>query len=307
MNSGWNEMQMDKTRMMFLAVAAVICAVFGMFSPFFIVATGRTYMNPVLWMFGGIFCAAILLLIFYKIQKRYRRNYKNLVVSKAAADLFDEYSYYPEDGVSQAEIALTGIMRTGNRFQSEDMVTGTYKGVNFRRSDVYIAQHTSTGKSSHTTVYLRGSWLVFQYNKKFESDLQISTKDFMYELKNTSRLFTRSANLRHSIETEDMEFNKMFECNCQKDTEAFYLLTPRVMQMLKLIRAELNAPFMVGFVDNKMHVAINSGKNHIEPPIFKELNPELSVMRTRTELRTICNIIDAFSMDREIFLGDTEW
>lgn len=307
MNSSWDEMRMDKTRMMFLAVAAGIFGLAGMFMPFIIVATGRTYMNPVLWMIGGIACAGVIMIFFCKIRKRYRKNYKNLVVAKAAGGLFDEYSYYPEYGFDVAEIAATGIMRTGNRYQSEDMVEGRYKGVQFRRSDVYIAHHTQSGKSSHTTVYLRGSWLTFQYNKDFESDLQITTKDFGYEQKNTSRLFTRSTDLRHSIQTEDMEFNSMFECNCQNDSEAFYLLTPRVMQMLKLLRTELNAPFMVGFVKNMLHVAINSGKNHMEPPVFGELNPELAVMQTRTELRSICNIIDAFSMDREIFRGDTDW
>lgn len=290
---------------MILAVVAVLFMLIAMFSPFVILATRTTYMNPMLWMLGGILCAGITFLFFYKMYKRYRTAYKDKVVNRAAETLFDSFSYYSDFGFTREEIAATGIMSMGNRFHSEDMVEGTYKGVPFRRADLYIAQHTSTGKSSHTTVYIRGTWIVFRYNKNFEADLQVASKDFAYERNNASRFFTRSTERWNTIQTEDIEFNNMFDARCQNEVEAFYLLTPRVMQMLKLLRSELGAPIMVGFVRNMLHVAISSGKNHMEPPVFGSINPELDVMKIRTELKAVCNIIDALSMDREIFTGDT--
>lgn len=304
--NGWNDLKEYKTRSMIALVLAGIFAIGGMIVPFIITATRTTYMNPLLWMLFGWGGAIIIGLCSMKTIKTYRKEYKDRVVAQAAGNMFDNYQYFPFAGIEKEEVAMTNMMMMGNRYNSEDLVEGSYKGVPFRRADMYIAQHTSNGKSSHTTVYLRGTWIVFRYNKNFNTDLQIASKDFGYEKKNTSRLFTRSTTRRHAMQTEDMEFNGMFECTCQNETEAFYLLTPRVMQMLKLLRNELRAPIMVGFVNNMLHFAISSRKNHMEPPIFGSLNPALAVEEARVELKAICNIIDAFSMDRSIFLGETD-
>lgn len=304
--SGWNDLKGYKTSATILISAAIVFGLGGMFGPFIILASGATYMNPGLWMIIGIVGALILVLLSMKPVKQYRRGFKERVVAEAAANMFDNYQYYPFAGIEREEVAMTNMMMMGNRYKSEDLIEGTYKKVPFRRADMYIAQHTSNGKSSHTTVYLRGTWIIFRYNKDFKADLQIASKGFSYEKKNTSRLFTRSTTRRRPMQTEDIEFNGMFECTCQNESEAFYLLTPRVMQMLKLLQAELRAPIMVGFVNNMLHFAISSKKNHMEPPIFGSLNPARAIEEARVELKAICNIIDAFSMDRGIFRGETD-
>lgn len=300
----WDEMKREKNGLMIFGGLAGVLTIFGFFMPFIVAAAGG--IPNMAWLLALI-PAAILWLFFYKRYQQFRTSYKTLVVDRAAQGMFDKYSYYPKVGFDREEIRATGIMSMGNRYNSEDLVEGSYKGVTFRRADMYIAQHTSTGKSSHTTIYLRGSWLCFSYNKSFNSDLQIISKDFSFSNKRTSRLFTRKEDRRHTFETEDVEFNKMFTCTCQTDTEAFYLLTPRIIQMLKLLRTEFGCPFMLGFVDNKLHFAIKSGKNHMEPPVLGSLNPDKEVETTRRELKTICNIIDSLSIDRDIYKEESDW
>ncbi|MBO7631926.1 MAG: DUF3137 domain-containing protein, partial [Lachnospiraceae bacterium] len=226
---------------------------------------------------------------------------KSIVVAKAAENLFDRYEYFPKNGFSYEEIRASGIMAMGNRYKSEDTIEGSYKNVSFRRADMYIAQHTSNGKSSHTTVYLRGTWMTFSYNKTFQSDLQILSKDFSFSNTHTSRLFTRAADRRHTFVTEDMAFNEAFTCTCQDESEAFYLLTPRIMQMLLLLRTEIGKPFMLGFVDNRLHFVISSHEDHMEPSVFGKCDLNVEVEKVRRELMVIRNVIDSLAMDRQLF------
>ena len=298
MNVSWDELQKMQNGVRLLGLVSGIVTFVGIL---FTIAAFRTPPTGLLVLAGATMAAVIGWVTFARRQKEFRSAYKQLVINNAAAGMFDRYLYSPEAGISKDEIAATGIMSLGNRYSSEDMVEGVYKGVSFRRADMYIADHRSNGKSSYTVVYLRGSWLTFQYNKKFLADLQVCTKDFGYERAKTSRLFNSKEERRHKFETESIEFNRAFDCNCQQDAEAFYLLTPRVMQMLLLLKDEFDCPFMVGFVNNQLHFALNSGKNSMEPSVFGELNYTAEIEKNRRELKIITNIVDSLAIDRQIF------
>ena len=298
MNVSWDELQKMQNGVRLLGIVSGIVTFVGIL---FTIAAFRTPPTGLLVLAGATMAAVIGWVTFSRRQKEFRSAYKQLVINNAAAGMFDRYLYSPEVGISRDEIAATGIMSLGNRYSSEDTVEGVYKGVSFRRADMYIADHRSNGKSSYTVVYLRGSWLTFQYNKKFLADLQVCTKDFGYERAKTSRLFNSKEERRHKFETESIEFNRAFDCNCQQDAEAFYLLTPRVMQMLLLLKDEFDCPFMVGFVNNQLHFALNSGKNSMEPSVFGELNYTAEIEKNRRELKIITNIVDSLAIDRQIF------
>ena len=244
---------------------------------------------------------AILWWIFSGRLKDYAKSYKSAVVDRAAQGLFDSYRYEPEKGYDKDEITETGLMSMGNIYKSEDMLEGSYKGVDFRRADAYIAQLYSTGKSSYVIVFLQGTWLTFTYNKEFSSDLQIRTNRFNFANTKTGRLFNSEDERRHTFETENMEFNKVFRCTCQNDSEAFYLLTPQMMQMLLQLHDEFGCEFMLGFVRNRLHFAINSGKNNMEPPVFSSTSLEYETEKVRKELKIITNIVDTLAIDRQIF------
>ena len=294
---GWSDVQTKQNTVRLLVILAVIISILGFVCGMAMAGSGRGFMFLVC-----LTPAGILWWRFYVNLKSYKAMYKEVVVAKAAEGMFENFQYSPKVGFDREEIRATGIMNMGNRYNSEDMVDGTYKGVSFRRADMYIAEHHQSGKTSYTIVFLRGTWLSFTYNKRFLTDVQIMSNDFRYGNKKTSRLFVSEADRRHKFETEDITFNRLFTCTCQNDAEAFYLLTPRVMQMLQLLKSEFGCPYMVGFVNNRLHFAINSGKNNMEPPILEEISFEREVEKTRRELRIIANIIDSLAINRDIFI-----
>lgn len=295
--TSWADVEQKQNSARLWVLIAIAFTAFGVVYGFYtIMQTGKPFVMLLLLVPAGIFWV-----LFCRCNKAYRKAYKSVVVDQAAQGMFDRYLYSPEAGFSSDEIRATGIMNMGNRYNSEDLIEGTYKGVSFKRADMYIAHYHSNGKSSYTVVYLRGTWLTFTYNKNFISDLQIMSKGFGYSNKKTSRLFTLKEERRHKFETENEEFNAQFTCTCQNDAEAFYLLTPHVMQMLMLLKTEFGCEFMVGFVQNRLHFAINSGNNNMEPPLFSSTSKEAEVEKTRRELKIITNIVDSLAIDRKIF------
>ena len=296
-NATWQDVQREQNGLRITGALAILSFIIGIFAMFYSVMHFHGSFIG-MWLFVVAF---IFMILFVRRVGHFRSMYKSIVVAKAAENLFDRYEYFPKNGFSYEEIRASGIMAMGNRYKSEDTIEGIYKNVPFRRADMYIAQHTSNGKSSHTTVYLRGTWMTFSYNKTCQSDLQILSKDFSFSNTHTSRLFTRAADRRHTFVTEDMAFNEAFTCTCQDESEAFYLLTPRIMQMLLLLRTEIGKPFMLGFVDNRLHFVISSHEDHMEPSVFGKCDLNVEVEKVRRELMVIRNVIDSLAMDRQLF------
>ena len=293
----WEEVEVKQNSVrLFAIINTVLSIAVVIFGVYLLAARGEW----ALLLLGPI-TVGILWWIYSRRLKDYKAGYKSVVVNRAAEGMFDSYEYHPEKGYDKDEITATGLMSMGNIYRSEDTIEGSYKGVSFRRADAYIAQMYSTGKSCYIIEFLNGTWLTFTYNKRFSSDLQIRTSGFKFANTKTGRLFNSEDERRHTFETENMEFNKLFDCTCQNDSEAFYLLTPRLMQMLMLLKDEFNCEFMLGFVQNRLHFAINSGKNNMEPPVFSSTSLEYEVEKVRKELKIITNIVDTLAIDEKIF------
>ena len=258
-----------------------------------------------LLLFAAIFGSVVFLAVFHllvvnKSLKEYRNYYKTTYVYSLVKQVIPDAVYEPEYGFSREMISQTGLMSMGNIFKSEDYIRGTYNNVAFERSDLLIQNETqdSEGHSS-TTTYLRGRWMVFESNKNFTADLQIIQNGFGYARKRTG-FFTKKTERRHAFKTEDAQFNKMFKCFCQNEVEAFYLLTPGVMQGLMRLASQSDGKIMVGFVDNQLHVAINSHKDHLEPPIYHSPN-DSDIMEIQREIDAVTSFVKGMNLDRQIY------
>ena len=243
----------------------------------------------------------ILLITSSKAKKEYRAYYKGHYIDAMIKSVIPSVQYLPDQGYPSAMISNTGLVLMGNIYHSEDLITGIYNNVEFRRADVLIQDETtdSDGQTS-TTTYFRGRWMIFESNKYFEADLQIIQKGFGYAQKRTG-IFTRKVNRRHPIETEDMTFNKEFKCLCQNDQEAFYLLTPILMQGLMKLAAESDGKIMVGFVNNLIHVAIKSNKDSLEPPVFHSVSDK-DIREIQREIHAVTSFVEGMRIDNKIFM-----
>lgn len=248
------------------------------------------------------FLAGIVLLVFVRSKREgdYKEYFKDTFVRSLLQNMIPGSDYEPKNGFPREFIRGTGLMLMGSIYNSEDYIKGTYNGVAFERADVVIEdESTDSDGNTTTTTYLRGRWMVFESNKDFSADLQIVQKGFGYANRRKS-IFVKKVDRRHEFQTEDEEFNKQFQCLCQNESEAFYLLTPGIMQGLMKLAAEADGKIMVGFVDNRLHVVVNSRKDSLEPPIFRAFS-EKDFEEVKREFYAITSFVETVNLDRKIF------
>lgn len=232
--------------------------------------------------------------------KAFKKHYKDGIVYGIFRENCENVSYLPTEGFTKEMIRETGFMQLGNMYHSEDLISGKYNGVPFRRSDVLIQDHRSNGKSSYTVTYFRGRWITLNFNKTFHRDLQLVQKGFGYS-KSKRSFFTKQTERRHRVEFENVQFNNLFDCYCQDDQEAFYLITPQIMEALMNYTSMSDGKVMIGFRDNIVHVAIENGKDTLEPHVMSALSYQTDVLPVKSEVNAITDFINMLHLERDAF------
>jgi hypothetical protein len=227
------------------------------------------------------------------------KNFKNIFVKKALEDNFENITYNPDKGFDEELIDEIGMLDTADRYHSNDLITGEYKGIKFECSDIHIQEeHESTDSDGNTTTtwvtIFAGKLMIFEFNKKFKADLQVSSASFGAEDLPWGKRFTK-------VEMEDIEFNKKFYVYAENEHEAFYILTPHFMEKLKEIEEKINAGIMFCFVDNKLHIALDNNTDSFEYNVYKPINEKEIEENIIKDIKTITYFADELDLDNDLF------
>lgn len=236
-------------------------------------------------------------------KKSYVDNFKNYFVKRTLEKIFTDLQYNPDRGIPEAIISGTGMMYTGDRYTTNDLISGKYKNINFMQSDVHIEEeHESTDSDGHTTKYyvtiFQGRWMIFDFNKTFKANVEVCEKGFSGNQANT--LFGKSKYQKVKMESED--FNKMFRVYAQDPHDAFYIITPSLMEKIKRLEAANKGKLFLGFCNNQLHVGIHDGSDSFEPgSCFSKINEEEVMNRMSTDLSKITMFVDELELDNDLF------
>ena len=113
-------------------------------------------------------------------------------------------------------------------------------------------------------------------------------------------IFTKKAERRHEIFLEDESFNKRYVVMAQDDHDAFYFLTPHMMEKIDRYCSQSDGRFMLGILGNRLHVAINNSKNPMEPSLFRKNDVEEVRAEVSNEIELIRRTIEEFKLDADL-------
>ena len=184
-------------------------------------------------------------------KKRYALAFKTFFVKSSLEKVFTDLKYMPESGISPNVIRDTGMMYMGDRYSSEDFVSGKYKNIGFCQADVHIEEeHQSTDSEGHTTTYyvtiFRGRWMIFDFNKTFKANVQVCQKGFGNN-KVINSIFSKSTRYQ-KIQMESTDFNKRFLVYAQDAHDAFYIITPHIMEKIIKLSGDINGKILLCFI-----------------------------------------------------------
>lgn len=288
------EILRKKARNMFISaiiVGFIICILVSLI-------TGR-------FIFGFIFIIISIIIsnvISAKPTKKFISAFKELFVLRSLKSVFSDLVYKPEIGLDESIIRNTQMMNMGDRYNSNDYISGKYKNINIVQADVHIEEERqSTDSDGHTTTtwvtIFRGRWMIFDFNKIFKSNVQVCQKKF-----GNSRINNWGSKTKYKkVMMEDQEFNKKFRVYAQNEHDAFYILTPSLMDKIKNLSSGINGELLFCFIDNKLHIGLQNNKDSFEHSIFTKINEEKVINEISMDIKLITDFIDKLNLDNDLF------
>lgn len=247
----------------------------------------------------------ILSLINSNLYNIYIKKFKSVFVLRSLENKFTDLYYDPDKGIPYQTIAATQMMRMGDRYHSEDYISAKYKDIRFEQSDVHIEEEHETTDSdgdTHTTyvTIFRGRWMIFDFNKEFKANVQIAQKGFSNSKVRT--FFGKKEELYKKVFMESETFNNKFNVYAQNEHDAFYIITPSLMERLERLTQRNKARLLFCFIDNKLHIGIYDGKDSFEPgSVFKPIDEEETMKKISGEIETITQFVDELNLENDLF------
>lgn len=256
--------------------------------------------------FVTVFMMVIRMFIKYiflnKQITEFNNGFKNKYVLSSLNKIFTDLKYFPDKGLDYGVIANTRMMDMGDRYSSNDYFEGKYKNVNVKQADVHIEEEQQTTDSDgHTTTtwvtIFEGKWMIFDFNKTFTANVQVSQKGF-----GNSRVNNwGEKNKYKKVEMEDAEFNKMFRIYAQNEHDAFYILTPSLMEKIKNLAKTVSGKLLLCFINNELHIGLYNYKDSFEHSVYKKIDEEKINDDISKEIKIITNFVDELNLDNSLF------
>ncbi len=240
-----------------------------------------------------------LFAFYFKASKAFTDAFKADVVRASLTNVFDDVAFDPDSGFEQEVLENTEMITMGNRYHSDDYVSGSYSGVRFERADVRIQQVTSTGKTTTTVTYFEGPWMIFDFNKDFRCDLQVREKGFS-AAKKTGGWFSSKPKM-HRLELEDARFNDHFSVYAVDEQEAYYILTPHMMESILELKQHTSGEMLLCFCQNRLHIGVDSRENAFEPSLWGPVDEKNVMGNVLEDIRAITSFVDQLKLGRNIF------
>lgn len=231
-----------------------------------------------------------------KVKSEYKNTFMKSLLPIAVKNILTDVQVDVNNGIPSYVIQETHSMSTGDRYHSSNFVSGKYKDIKVMMSDVHIQDEheDSEGHTSYVTIFL-GQWMIFDFNKNFKSNVQI------WEKKVFGGISRRWKSSLKKVELEDIEFNKKFKVLSENELDAFYIITPKLMERVKAVEAAINGTIMLVFYNNQLHVAVYNNKTTFNVNIHKTINFEEFARESLKDLDAIIKFVDILELDNDLF------
>jgi hypothetical protein len=264
----------------------------------FAVVFSREYRDYSTFVMRFTFIIFMGLIIFAGNKKKiYSKQFKRYIIEYGINQYFDDVKYQPDYGIDSSTVYSAGMVLKGNHFESEDLITGVFKGVPFTQSDVRIQRRQGPSRYAKRIDLFCGRWMIFNFNKNFVCNLQVVEKGFFGSKKGKDQYGSRL----HKLEMDDEAFNRAFKVNCEDNEEAYYILTPQMMRRMLELKENTKGQLMFCFMNNALHIACNTGRNSFEPPVFNKIDLQKIMNDTYSDLSLITSFVDSLNLDNRLF------
>ena len=238
----------------------------------------------------GLIIAAIIFYFGFKkvsgVKKNMRALYKQIFVEEPLKRNFYDVTYQPDNGFDREIVRNFGLCKMGNRYYTEDYIRASYEGVTFEMADVIVRYHQKTGDDDITITYFQGRMMTFSLPDKMLNSVRVFSDSFR------NRALDKKEAKNELVQMESVDFNRLYDVFAPDAHDAFYLLTPPLMERLISLASRYNS-MAFSVVGNQVVVAFNEPGNDAfdSKNLYGQINYEEEIVKVQKDIDDIKIII----------------
>ena len=249
----------------------------------------------------GLIPVAIVFIVLalvggYQLEKNSSRLKKilsdNVISSVLKEALGDAVEYNPWGKINPGSMVFPFSY---NCADGSDHIKAVYHGVNVELGDIELIDESEVtdeeGRTERTrNTQFKGQWLTCDFGKELAGEVYISERT-----KKTRR------SLKSNVTMDNEQFDKRFCVRADDPQEAYYLLTPHMMEYITAMADKSGGTVYLSFLrSGKLHVAVQTGRDFFE---LGKTNTDAETLRRKFlgELRWFTDIVDTLRVEDTIY------
>ena len=249
----------------------------------------------------GLIPVAIVFIVLalvggYQLEKNSSRLKKilsdNVISSVLKEALGDAVEYNPWGKINPGSMVFPFSY---NCADGSDHIKAVYHGVNVELGDIELIDESEVtdeeGRTERTrNTQFKGQWLTCDFGKELAGEVYISERT-----KKTRR------SLKSNVTMDNEQFDKRFCVRADDPQEAYYLLTPHMMEYITAMADKSGGTVYLSFLrSGKLHVAVQTGRDFFE---LGKTNTDAEMLRRKFlgELRWFTDIVDTLRVEDTIY------
>ena len=182
-----------------------------------------------------------------------------------------------------------------NCVDGSDHIKAVYNGLNIELGDIELSDKTEeSDEEGHTNTrqftFFKGQWLTCDFGKELAGQVYISE---------WTKKDHRS--MKSNVTMDNGQFGKRFCVRADDPQEAYYILTPHMMEYILTMADKSGGTVYMSFLrEGQMHVAVKTGRDFFE---LGKSNADVEELRQKFlgELRWFTDIVDTLRVEDTIY------
>lgn len=236
--------------------------------------------HPVL----GIPVIAGAFILFFLSQGRLKKQVGRAVALKVLSGYIQDLSFDQDSGFSDKLIDSVYMGFPGyDDIKCGDHISGSYRGraielCDLKLTETRVVSSGKTTRTEHVTVF-QGPYISIAYDKGLQCQVTVTRR---------GNLLKRGS----LVKLESEEFNKSFRVYCESEHDAFYIMTPHMMERVKRIHEIADHEIYLNFHnDGHVYLAVDSRHDSFELSLMDSKVEEIE-KRFEDELEYLLGLID---------------
>lgn len=224
------------------------------------------------------------------------------VISGVLNEVFDNVDYNPFGKIESIGSEGMVFPFSVEKMRGSDHIKATYKGLQVELSDIELYHVEDVYDSEHDRweereqKVFQGQWLICDFGKELSGEVRISD--------NAKKL--RKQHKKDSVEMENEVFNKRFLVTTGNAQDAYYVLTPHMMEYILAMAGKSGGEVYMAFLRNgKLNVAVQTGRDFFELG-KSEANIDKLRQKFLGELKWFTDIIDTLRVEETLYKKETK-